>query len=359
MGLFRKLAVLATVAAALGCTTRPVAAQIPTYTTPQTVTAVLAPVGTMCTGAEQDFTEGVVPGFQNVGQTQHYVYISPNNVQTLAMVIEGIDASGDVYVLSDTQVGTTTFRNTLSATGYFPKIQIAVTCGPAGSGSFTLGYTGTSATSNQISGAYQIAQIDKTLAFVSPAGTGITLSMANTPFGSSQGSLYFQYASPGPAGSTLSITCEGQANGTTEQQFALGTTTVVQVFPLMSVPCPLYSATYTPGGASASTFDWEYIFQKDSPPPASYIHVTGTTATVVDRLNGVLDNIVVGTPGTGTITIFDLAYTACVGSPASNVVSVITLTAAMSPGELPFGSLFNNGICVQASTAMDFTVNYH
>jgi hypothetical protein len=358
MGLFRRLAVLAAVAAALGCTTRPVAAQIPTYTTPQTVTAVLAPVGTMCTGVEQDFTEGVIPAFQNIGQTQHYVYISPSGVQTLQMVVEGIDASGNIYVLSDTQVGTTNFRNTLSATGYFPKIQIAVTCGPT-SGSFTLGYTGTSATSNQISGAYQIAQIDKTIAYVAPAGTGITVSAPNTPFGSSQGSLYFQYTGTGPAGSTVSITCEGQANGTTEQQFALATTTTLQVFPLMSVPCPLFTAIYTPGGASASTFDWEYVFQKDSPPPASFIHVTGTTATVVDRLNGVLDNIVVGTPGTGTITIFDLAFTACTGTPATNVVSVITLTSAMSPGELPFGSLFHNGICVQASSAMDFTVNYH
>jgi hypothetical protein len=358
MALFRRFAVLAALAAALGCTPRPVAAQIPTYTSPQTVTAVLAPAGTACTGVEQDFAEGSIPSFQNVGQTQHYVYISPSGVQTLQMVIEGIDNAGNVYVLSDTQVGTTNFRNTLTASGYFPKIQIAVTCGPT-SGTFSLGYTGTSATSNQSTGAYQIAQIDKTIAFTAPAGTGITLNTANTPFGSSQGSLFFQFTSTGPAGSTISITCSGQANGVSEQQFALATTTSLQVFPMMSTPCPLFTAIYTPGGASAATFDWEYVFQQHTPTPPAYLHVTGTTATVVDMLNGTLDNIVVGTPAAGTITVFDLAFTACTGTPATNVVAVITLASTSPPSTIPFGSYFNNGICVKASAAMDFTVNHH
>jgi len=69
---------------------------------------------------------------------------------------------------------------------------------------------------------------------------------------------------------------------------------------------------------------------------------------------------VVGTSAAGTISLFDLVPASCTATPATNVVSVITefASATPPPPAYLYDVLFQNGICVKASAAMDITVGY-
>jgi hypothetical protein len=352
----RAVTLLAGLLALLGCAVQPARAQFLGYVSPQSVQQVLAPSSTACTGSAQVFP------VTNLGQTQHYAYIAPSGATSLVMVLQALDAAGNIYRLADDTLGNRGTANvSVAASGYFPKIQVSVTCLPATTATFTLNYSGSSATFNQTQGAYLLAQQDKIFEYGAAAGTGATFSSLLTPYGNAQGIMTFNYAGSGPSGSTISVSCSAQTgNVFWEQEFALSTTAGEQFFPIAAMPCPAYTAIYTPGGASATTYTWEEIFQPVAASPPSYVHITGTTATVIDMLNGTLDAIVLGTPAAGTITVFDLAYTACSGTPATNIVSVLTVQASAEPSTIPFsGALFQNGICVKASATMDFTVVHH
>jgi hypothetical protein len=332
-------------------------AQFTGYTTPQTVTQTLAPAGTACTGVAQTFIT------QNLGQTQHYAYIRTNSsVSNLVMQIQGVDAGGNVYVISDTSTSAIPIAGNNSAllgSGYFPKTQIVVTCLPSSTGTFNLNYTGTSATSNQIVGSYLISQQDKTIGSAAPAGTTY-FAVFQTPFGNSFGTLSFQYTGTGPAGSALSVVCQTQ-NGTGPGSYGYTlavTSALAQNFVVPPGSCPNITVQYTTGGASAATYLLDYVFV----PPggnitSTYTHVTTTTATIVKAGPGTVQTLVVGTPVTGTFSFFDLVSGSCTGTPAANVVSVVNETAANPPASIPFvGPLFLNGICVKASVAGDYTV---
>jgi hypothetical protein len=337
----------------------PLRAQSPTYTFPQSETEVLASA-LNCTGAPQTF-----PILHNLGQTQHYVYVT-STAATMRIELDGIDAGGNTYRLSNIAMignGLAGSSPVLAATGYFPKLQVLLTC--AVGSSFTLNYTGTSATSNINAGAYQIAQVDRVISggiFGSSAGSSLSAQF-DTPFGSAFGTLSFIYGGTGPAGSTISVLCLGEmiAGSISTYVFTPATTTaIVQQFIVPDASCPNVQVIYTPGGASASSFDLEYIF----PQPGfklvqSDAHITATTATVVKPGPGTVQTVVVGTPVTGTFSLFDLAPAACTATPVTNVKSVINETAANPPASIPFnGDLFVNGICAKASVAGDYTVVY-
>lgn len=335
-------------------------AQIPQYVTPQSVTAILAN-NLPCTGSPQTFsTAAAIPNFGNLGQTQHYAYMSIGSAATVSMEIDGIDGLGNVYRISDTARISNKLSGTnpvLTATGYFPNIQIVVDCSTGFD--FDLGYTGTSATSNQNSGAYQLAQVDKVLSSGSPANTNLAVPTFQPPFSSSFGTLYFQYGTTGPAGSVLVVSCQGEAStgNLAIYDFSLATTGL-QIFTVPDSTCPSVTVTYVSGGASATNFALDYIFpQAGFKGTKSYTHVTTTTATVVKAGPGTLHTLVVGTPAAGTITLFDLAPTGCTGTPVTNVVSVITATATFPAAPEIYDTLFKNGICLQLSAAMDVTAS--
>lgn len=332
-------------------------AQVPTYVSPQTVTQTLAASGTACTGTAQTFP------VNNLGQTQHYAYIRTNSaISNVIMLIQGVDPAGNVYLISDTATTAIPIaggNSSLLGSGYFSKVQVVVTCLPATTGTFTLNYTGTSATSNQVVGSYLIAQQDKTLSSAASAGATYN-AIFQTPFGSSHGTLFFQYTGAGPAGSTLNVTCQTQnGTGPGQFQFALATTTATeQTFTLPDQACPNITVQYTSGGPSGATYLFDYVFQ---PPGISispnYSHVTTTTATAIKAGSGIVKSLVVGTPVTGTITLFDLVPGSCTGTPASNVVTVINEAAANPPAAIDLaGAQFNFGICAKASVAGDYTV---
>jgi hypothetical protein len=156
------------------------------------------------------------------------------------------------------------------------------------------------------------------------------------------------------------VTCQDQ-NGinTGLQSWTLATTTAVtQTFAVPGGACSTIDVGYATGGASASTYSLDYVFL---PPgtsiPNFYTHITGTGATVVKAGPGTLHTVVVGTPAVGTISLFDLVPASCTGTPATNVVSVITVTATFPSASEIYDSVFVNGICVKASAIMDITVN--
>lgn len=318
----------------------------------------LAPAGTACTGTAQTFT------VQNRNQTQHYAYVVPNaSVTNLQMQIQGVDFSGNVFVISDMSMIPTPAvannRPSLAGTGYFPTVQVTVTCLPASTGTFLLSYSGSQATFNATTGSYQFSQLDKTISTVAPANTNYNTISFVPPFGNSYGMLYFYFTGTGPAGSTIAVNCQ-DANGIGQAfTYNLATTaTVNQDFAVPPSACATMFVDYGSGGASATTYGFDYVFL----PPGtnqtnSYTHITGTTATVVKAGPGVVHTVVVGTPAAGTISLFDLASGSCTGTPATNVVSVITATSTFPAAPEIYDVLFNNGICVKASATMDITVS--
>jgi hypothetical protein len=218
---------------------------------------------TACTGAAQLFP------VKNLGQTQHYAsFITQAQPTKFQAEIDGIDAQGNVYRISDVLENAFTplinvGQGSLTASGYFPKIQIKITCSP-GTATFTATYSGSQVTFNQNAGSYLNAQIDKVNYSNVSASAGQT-DTVTTPFGSSSGTVYFQYSGGSVTGSTLTVLCS-------TNQFSVATLPALNVTPanvgtlqIFHVPaesCPLATVNYTSGGAGG-TITTEYVF--DSP----------------------------------------------------------------------------------------------
>lgn len=333
------------------------AAQFIGYTSPQTVQQTLA-TNLACTGSPQLFN------ISNLGQTQHYLSVSNvNNAATFTATINGIDSQGNVFAISDVMAlaGYGNVRaGSVTASGYFPKIQVSVTCTSVSgfTANFTASYSGAWGTFNTSAGAYQVAQIDKSVFNQVPANTNQSASL-QVPFGSSAGTLLFQYGPVGVAGGSLQILCNAlSANSTVSLSVPLQNSTALQPFTVPSSACSSVSLQYTSPGVTTALISVEYVFSYPglSAPAYQFTHITGTTATAVKATAGFLHTLNVNTGGAGTISVFDLAAAACTGTPATNVVAVITATATTLQ-TFTYDTNLLNGICVKASVAMDFTVS--
>lgn len=331
----------------------PISAKAQTYTIPQTVTQTLAS-GLACTGSPQVFP------LTNLGQTEHYASVSSTGTATMVMEIDGIDSSGNVSRISDTAMIGQNFAGTnplLTATGYFPTVQIVLTCSPT-SATFTLNYTGTSQTSNIIAGGYQLAQVDKVVS--AKAGNSAALTYAvnfQTPFSDSLGEMFFRYSANGPSGSFIEVVCAGAVANTptATYEYALASGSSLQSFIIPDSTCPSAEVQYISGGASAAKYSLEYLFvQGGFKLSSTYTHLATTNATIVKPGAGVVQSVAINTAASGTITLFDLPPASCSGSPSTNIVSIIDGSNATPRN---YGALFVNGICVQASSgSIDFTV---
>jgi hypothetical protein len=339
-----------------GFAARPAMAQTPVSIVP--VQQTLAPAGTACTGSTQTFP------VNNRNQTQHHAYAKTAGVASMAMAIYGVDSSGTTYLISDTatqgQAGVGS-NAAVTASGYFPTVEVQITCVP-NTGTFLLSYSGSQAEPVQTVGAYQVAQLDKVIAANAPAGVSVVSGVSQTPLGSAYGYISFAYVGgSGPSGSTIVVECSPSTNvNPTNLTFTPSTSAGAQFFDVPPLPCVNVLIVYTAGGANANVFTMDYIFL---PPgfqmPNSYSHLASTTATEIKPGPGTVHSVVIGTPAAGTITLFDLAPGSCTGTPATNVVSVITSIATTTPPPEIYDNLFLNGICVKASSAsIDFTVNY-
>jgi hypothetical protein len=239
-------------------------AQGPTYTIPQSVSAVLA-TNLACTGSGQSFSTNTAAlnaaGFRNLGQTQHYVTITPAGTTALSVRIFGQDANGNNIQISDAVFPGVTFSasNVVTGSGNFPNLVVIVQCT---GGSFTLTYFGTSATSNVTAGSYLVSQQTKSLFTAAPTNTTVGSPTFVAPYASSFGKLFFQYQTAGIAGSSLTVAC--QSGGSLVQfgnwTFPLVNTTAAQIFQVPDEECPLIQMSYVSGGASANTFNLDYGF---------------------------------------------------------------------------------------------------
>lgn len=332
----------------------PAKAQFIGYTSPQTVQQTLA-TNLACTGSTQTFVVA------NLGQSQHFatIVLGSGTTDLLAQIV-GLDAATNTYIISDTLLGAGNgFRGVMYGSGYYPIININVTCN---GGSFTLQYSGTSGSSATVSGDYLRAQQSKVVSNLGSAASSLTRTVL-TPYGDAAGIMTFDFTgAAGPANSTLTINCTVAGLNTNNQTYALVTTQAVQqMFRVPPAKCPTISVTYTSGGASAATIQWAYAF--DSPGLSNglsspYSHITVTTATTVKATSGVVSTLTIGTPAAGTITLTDLPSASCTGTPATNIVGVFTELAGGTPTTHDLNLFFQNGICVKASVAMDVTVGF-
>ena len=336
-------------------------AQFIGYTAPQTTQQVLATNST-CTGSAQLFP------LKNLGQLQHWLSVgSVVGAQSFQAEIDGIDRQGNVYRISDVlesaNVGGGIFPETLFATGYFPQIQAKVTCAP-NTATFSMSYSGGWGASNTNStGSYLISQIDKVNFNGLPANVG-QADQFSSPFGSSAGTLFFQYSGGSIAGSALSVGCTGNSGASVNEAFRVTPQAVLgtQTFQVPDVGCPLVQVNYQSGGATAATIFVEYVFAVPGIPFHSaqlniYSHITGATALDIKSTPGVLHTVTINSPGAATMSLFDLPLSACAATPSTNVIAVITNTGTSAPVTLHYDLQFLQGLCVKLSAAAgDWTV---
>ena len=245
--------------ALVGCVApRRVAAQFIGYTSPQTVQQTLA-TNTSCTGSAQIFP------INNLGQVQHYLTVANiSGAQKFQAEIDGVDVQGNVYTLSDVAElpGLLLGRQgVLYGSGYYPQIQVRVTCSP-GTATFSASYQGGWGTSAPAGGASLLASIDKINFFAASATVSQQDNDVPTPFGSSAGTLYFQYNTSTPTGTpTLSVVCNtlGVTAGTFVLSVTPAATTALQVFQIPDQSCPLISVQFASTG-SGTTLTAEYVF---------------------------------------------------------------------------------------------------
>lgn len=236
-----------------------------------TVQATIAS-GVTCTGAPQNFaTSQGITNFNNIGQTSHLATATSTAAQ-FQMEIDGIDNLNNVYRLSDLQLGVPSSAKgglVVSASGYMPNIRISVTC--SSGATFSVSYSGSFSPQPPNIAAALLVSIDKLPFQGAPAGSNATTTF-QSPTGNSAGTVIFQYAAAGPAGSTVSVQCLTNAGTNLSLfTFALSTAATPQLFPVSASTCPFVTLSYTSGGASGTTFTLEYAF-----------NTAGTTQAVGD-----------------------------------------------------------------------------
>ena len=232
----------------------PAHAQFIGYTSPQTVQQTLA-TNLACTGAAQTFV------VQNLGQTQHYLSVAQvTNATSFSAEIDGIDRQGNTYLISDVlqrpSAGSSPSNGNVAASGYFPKVQVSITCSPI-TATFSASYSGASATFNQNVGSYLAAELDKSIFSGLPQNTTANAPTFQTPFGVSAGTLTFQYGTAGAPGNTVQVTCTGSPTLT----FTLDSITAVQTFEVPNRSCTFVTISYqSSGSGGANTFGLGYLF---------------------------------------------------------------------------------------------------
>jgi hypothetical protein len=317
------------------------------YTSPQTVSQRFT--NQTCTGVAQDFN------INNLGQTTHFGQFTSVSANTSAVYFLGSFDGVNFQIFSDISNG---IVSSVAAAGYYPVVRLEVVCTVGAT--FTLSYSGTSTILPSYQGVNLKGLINKILFNQSAAGSNAQIVAQQTPFGNSSGVLTFAYSGgAGPSGSTVSLNCsDGNVISQTFGPFTIANLTAPNVFPIPAGPCIAFNLTYNAGGASANTFTLNYDFNQAglTTSTGSYTHVTTTTATAAKATNGFLHTLTVNTGGAGTLSIFDLGTAACTGTPATNVVAVITATATTLQ-TFTYDVNMNQGICVKSSVAMDYTVS--
>lgn len=97
-------------------------------------------------------------------------------------------------------------------------------------------------------------------------------------------------------------------------------------------------------------------------PPASnssYVYIATATTTVVRGNAGFLNTITINGGTAGVVTLYDIASSGCVSTPASGKFATIETIGATNPVSLIYNLQTKNGICVVTAAATDLTVTYN
>jgi len=322
-------------------------AQFIGYVSPQTVQQTLA-TGQLCTGSQQVFN------VSNLGQTEHYLQISAvtGATQFVAQML-GFDTQGNSYAISDPLFTAAGNNITVQGSGYYPKIQVAITCSP-GTATFNASYSGASSTYGQIVGSSLAAQIDKVLL----SGTAENVSKGSiysTPFGTSAGQIFFTYSFAG-AGGSITVDCLGQYAAIRAATFPLTSTTNGQVFSVPDIPCVNTQVIYNnngQGGFVVLEYQYSQPGRVNGNPNANlYANITTNASTQVKARAGFLHSLVINAPGSAeTLTLFD--NTSCAGTK----IGTVTVVAGQP---LAYDVQFSFGLCITSAgtTPGDYTVSY-
>lgn len=275
------------IVAALCVTIPPAHAQFLGYASPQTVTkTILSDVAFICDGTEQDVN---VP---NYGQAVHYVaYRLAENVATVSVGIQGSMDGNTWLPISD--VATNLPLGAVAGFGYYPVTRVVFTCTGGGPLAVQVNYSGTSVATGVSAGVNDFGAYEKLVVndIANSAGTTVTTPITPTPYGNTSGVIYATFDGTGPAGSTVSVSCNLNYqvdNPPAVQVLApatLATTDgTTQTFVVPSLPCPEADITYTAGSTSASGIHLSYLFSK--PGAAAVMGGSGSSVTVTnDPLN--------------------------------------------------------------------------
>ena len=298
----------------------------------RTVNATVAN-GVTCTGAAQNFsTSQGITNFNNLGQTSHLA-TATSNASNFQMEIDGIDSLGNVFRLSDLQLGVPSSAKggiVVTASGYMTNIRISVVC--SAGATFSVSYSGSFSPQPPNFAGALLNAVDK-LPFQTAAANANSSTTFQTPTGNSAGTIIFQYSGVGPVGSTINAQCLTNA-GTNLTLFTFSPTTAAtaQLFSVASGPCPFVTLSYTSGGASAVTYNLEYVFvsqggaqatQSVSFPSAQPVTVTPATTAPTgiagQSANGALG---VALPGNWSISNAPAAGTQATSSRAAGAAGV-------------------------------------
>lgn len=335
----------------------PLRAQFIGYTSPQTITTTPFNAVT-CTGINQT---AVVP---NIGQSVHIGLAQAGSVKNLLMWFQGSNDGVNFFDISEQVTSQGTTASAVQGNGYYALVRLVVNC--TSGGSITAFYSGQSTTAGNLFGQFAASQYLKNIVLNQPAATNFTGQIFRTPFGNSGGTIYAYFAGgTTAAGTSIQISCSQVSSLSPNYVafiFSLASTTAVQTFAIPPSACPYILLIYNGTAGPTALFTADYVFSYPGQTPnntGTYTHVTTTTATTAKATAGFLHTLNVNTAAAGTISIFDLPTASCTGTPATNVVAVITVPAATN-GLPPFIYDVNllQGICVKASVAMDFTVSF-
>src|SRR5690242_9211069 len=255
---------LAIAAIALACVV-PLPAQYIGTVSPQTVQQTLA-TARACSGSAQTYA------INNLGQTQHYLTISglSGTSTSFQAEIDGIDVASNVVRISDqlwlNGQGLAS-PAVVSASGYFPKIQVVITCNSGST--YTATYSGASSTPNVQAGAYLTGSIDKLILDQSNAASGS--QVLQTPFGNSSGTVYLEYTNASPTPS-VTVQCQTTSAGANPVPIPISgnfayNNLVLYPLHVASMACPFVKVNWS--GVSAGTLTIEYLFAQpgtQSPP---------------------------------------------------------------------------------------------
>lgn len=328
----------------------PARAQFLGYTFPQTVTQTLTSTGG-CTGSNQ------VYNVTNLGQTVHFVSFAfgVGNTQ-FTIWIQGVDASSGTTIISDigTPAPTVSSRaGVVTATGYYAQVQVVVNC--AGTGAYTLNYSGTSASTPTAQGIALGNAVSKTITQGGSAGSNLGPGAFVPPFGSTQGYLTAAYTGAGsPSGSTLRVECLTPLglSGAIQQWTLAATAGTLQIFPVAAQTCAQIQVFYGSGGTSTAAVTVFYNFTPPGfPQQFAYAYVNATNLTAKTGPGFVhtltIDNIAAA----GSYAVYD--NTACSGT----LISASTLTAALAADTITLDANFQTGLCVTTTGTVSVSYN--